>query len=473
VDDDLPERTQLLVVGGGPGGYAAAFRAADLGLEVTLVGDEARLGGECLLRGCIPSKALLETTDQLLRARELADRGIELPDPDIDLEQLRGWKDRIVEQLVTGLEGLADQRGVRFVQARASFVSDDEVRLEDGDGDERSLGFDHAIVATGSQPLPLPGTSFGDRIIDAAAALDLADVPERLLVVGGGYVGLEMGMVYAALGSAVTVVEMTDALLPGTDPDLVEPLADHLDDRFESVHLRTSVEELEDRDGEVRVSFGGDDEADPPERYDRVLVAIGRRPNSQDLGLEDLGVEVDDDGAVQVDEACRTSQRRIHAVGDVVGGAQLAHEAFHEGIVAAEAIAGEPAAFDMRAVPAVIYTDPQIAWCGLTEQEADDRDLDVEIHRFPWRASGRALTLEGDAGLTKLLCEPGTDRVLGVGIVGRHAESLIGEAVLAVEMGAVAEDLARSIAPHPTLSEPLHEAAQLVLGGATHLPPRR
>lgn len=470
MDTELPEHTRLLVIGGGPGGYAAAFRAADLGLKVVLVSDETRLGGVCLLRGCIPSKALLETTDQLLRITEMADRGITFPDPDVDLDRLRSWKDDVVDRLAGGLEGLATKRDVQVVQARARFTGPQEANLEDGEGEEHALSFDHAIIATGSRPLELPDVSFGDRILDSSAALDLQDVPDRLLVVGGGYVGLELGTVYAALGSAVVLTEMTDRLLPTTDPDLVEPLEQRVHDLFDAVHLRTTVTEIEATDTEVRVSFEADEATDDAS-FDRVLVAIGRRPNSEQLGLENTAVELDDDGFIEVDEARRTAEETIFAVGDVAGGLQLAHEAFHEGMVAAEAIAGRPAAFDARAVPAVVYTDPQIAWCGLTERQADEQERDIEVLRYPWQASGRALTLDATDGMTKLITDTRTGRILGVGITGRHAESLIAEGVLAMEMGAVAEDLARSIAPHPTVSETLHEAAELAIGGATHLPP--
>ena len=468
---DAPDHTELLVVGGGPGGYAAAFRAADLGMQVTIVSDEERLGGVCLLRGCIPSKALLEAAEVLLLARASGERGIGFPEPKIDLDRLRGWKDEVIDSLVTGLEGIARRRDTEVVRGRATFTGARQVEVRN-DGDVRQLGFDHAIVATGSVPVPLPDTSFGDRIIASAGALDLPDVPDRLLVVGGGYIGLEMGTVYAALGSQVTLVEMTDRLLPTTDADLVEPLAARVDELFHGIHLETTVTDMSETDDEVRVSFDGDDVPEDT-TYDRVLVAVGRRPNSNQLGLDQTDVEVDDDGFIVTDDRRETAEAGIYAVGDVAGGKLLAHEAFHEGRVAAEAIAGEAAAFDARAVPAVVYTDPQVAWCGLTERDAQERDIEVEVVRFPWRASGRALTLDSTDGMTKLVTEPDTGRILGVGMVGRRAESLITEGVLAVEMGAVMEDLARSIAPHPALSETLHEAAQLGLGSPLHLPPPR
>lgn len=468
--DDVPQRSEVVVIGGGPGGYAAAFRAADLGLDVTIVNDEERLGGVCLLRGCIPSKALLEATELVLRSHEARAWGVEFSDVEVDLDRLRKWKGEVVDQLVSGLEQIAGGRGVTVVRARAQFAGPRELRLTAGD-DTASMEFDHAIIATGSQPIPLPGTTFGQRIIHSARALDLPDVPDRLLVVGGGYVGLELGTVYAALGSAVTLVEMTDRLLPRADTDLVEPLADQVRERFADVHPKTTVTELIETDDEVRAAFDSDS-APNEQTFDRALVAIGRRPNTADLGLDALDVQVDDDGFIMTDAQRRTDADGVFAIGDVVGGSLLAHEAMHEGRVAAEAIAGRPAAFDVRAVPAIVYTDPQVAWCGLTEREAVEAKRQVEVTRFPWRASGRALTMGAADGMTKLITDPRTGRVLGVGLVGRDAESLIGEGVLAVEMGAVAEDLARSIAAHPTLSETIHEAADLLLGHPVHLPPR-
>jgi len=469
VGDAFPDHTELLIVGGGPGGYAAAFRAADLGLDVTLVSDEEQLGGVCLLRGCIPGKTLLELADLQLLAREAQERGLRFGDPEVDLDRMRSWKQEVVGHLVDGLHALVDTRGIRVVQARASFDGPDRVTMT-VDGEQQRTGFDHAIIATGSAPTPLPATAFGGRILDSAGALELPDVPERLLVVGCGYVGLELGSVYAALGSRVTLVEVTDRVMPIADQELVGPLADRLGDRFEAVYLETVVAEMVEDDQQVRVSLDGPD-APGEATFDRALVAVGREPNTEGLGLQTTGVELDEDGLIRVDTSGRTREPDVFAVGDVTGGLQLAHEAFHEGIVAAEAIAGRAAAFDARAVPSVVYTDPQLAWCGLTEPDAVERDIEVEVVRFPWRASGRAVSIGAGDGLTKLVCEPGTGRILGVGIVGRRAESLITEGVLAVEMGAVLEDLARSIAPHPTLSETLHEAAQLGIGSPLHLAP--
>ncbi|MDP8927722.1 MAG: dihydrolipoyl dehydrogenase [Actinomycetota bacterium] len=464
---DLPERTDVVVVGGGPGGYAAAFRVADLGLDVTLVTEESRLGGVCLQRGCIPSKALLHIAEILHLAEEAGEMGLAFGEPEIDLDGVRRWKDEVVDGLVTGLEQIAEKRGVRIVEGRARFDASRRVHVEDAGFIEYRYG----IVATGSRPTPLPGTEFGGRIMSSDGALDLPDVPERLLVVGGGYIGLEMGSVYASLGSRVTLVEMLDRLMPNADADLVEPLASRVGNLFAGVHVNTKVSDIKETDEGMEVTFEGD--GGPEETtFDRVLVALGRQPNSDNLGLENTDIELDEDGFMLVDEQRRTGDERIYAIGDVNGGMLLAHEAMHEGIVAAEVIAGEPAAYDVRAVPAVVYTDPAIAWCGLTEQQAVADGRDIEVARFPWRASGRAKTMAAEEGLTKLIIEPETERVLGWGIVGRRAEAMIAEGVLAVEMGAVARDVSLSVHPHPTLSETMGEAAEvLALGGTTHLPP--
>lgn len=467
---EIEVETEVVVVGGGPGGYAAAFRAADLGLGVTLVSDEERLGGTCLLRGCIPSKTLLSVAE-LRREIELAGpRGLRCAEVEVDGDRLRSFKEEVVDQLSGGLDALCDQRGVRRLQARARFVGSQELHLQGGDAS--GVKFEHAVVATGSRPIPLSGTPFSGRVMDSAAALRLDDVPETLLVVGGGYVGLEMGMVYASLGSRVTVVEESDRLMSQTDGDLVAPLAERAEQLFESILLERRVRRLEPTEDGVQVELD-EDEDDVAQTYDRVLVAVGRMPNTGDLGLESTGAKVDDEGFVVVDEKRRSGDPHIFAVGDVTGGRLLAHEAMREARVAAEVIAGRPAAFDARAVPAVIYTDPQIAWCGLSEEQAQSQGRDVTVERFPWRASGRALSMGRGDGLTKLVLDPETERVLGVGIVGPHAESLIAEGALAVEMGAVARDLALTVHPHPSLSETVMQAAQLALGGATDLPPTK
>ena len=463
---ELPVEAEVLVIGGGPGGYAAAFRAADLGLDVTLVTDEPRLGGVCLLRGCIPSKTLLSLTELITMARTAAPRGLRFAEPAIDLEAVRAWKDQVVTRLANGLAQLCEQRGVRLVQARATFSGVDTVHL--GNAETHRITFKQGIIATGSRPVPLPGTAFTDRIMDAGTALELVDIPNRLLVIGGSYVGLELGLVYALLGSEVTLVEMTDRLLPGMDADLVQPLARRVHDLFADVYLKTTVTPLEQKKAQVRVAFAG--QTTPSKAtYDRVLVAIGRQPNTDNLGLERAGVDLDARGYVAVDQQRRTANPRLFAIGDITGGMLLAHKAMYAGKVAAEVIAGHRVAFDVRAMPAVVYTDPQIAWCGLTEHDASTQNRQVKVARFPWTASGRAVSMAATEGLTKIVMDPASHCVLGMGIVGPQAEALIAEGVLAVEMGAVAQDVALTIHPHPTLSETVGEAAEVLLGRATHI----
>jgi dihydrolipoamide dehydrogenase len=470
---ELTQETEVLVVGGGPGGYAAAFRAADLGKEVTLIDLDARPGGVCLFRGCIPSKTLLVLTELLYDAGRAADMGIQFARPRIDLEQVRSWKQQIIERLASGLVTLSQQRGVQLVQAQAVFENSRQVRLTGGEISH--FQFRHAIIATGSQPIPLADTPFkqGGRVMDSTGALELADIPGSLLVVGGGYVGLELGSVYAALGSRVTVVELGDRLLPGVDRDLVKPLMRRLEESFAAILFNTRVGALSEHEEQVEVILEGA-AGRSEQSFERVLVAIGRRPNSAGLGLETTHAQLDARGFVQVDPQRRTADPKIFAVGDVVGGAMLAHKAMFEGRIAAEVIAGQPSAFDVRAIPAVVYTDPQIAMCGLSEERAQQQQRPIKVARYPWSASGRALTLGAAEGLTKILFEPDTQRVLGVGIVGRGAGEMIAQGVLAVEMGAVAEDLALSMAPHPTLTETEQEAAEAFLESAIHiLSPRR
>jgi len=462
--------TEVAVIGGGPGGYAAAFRAADLGFEVTLINQEERLGGVCLLRGCIPAKVLLEFATLIHDGREARSWGLNYGDFEIDVDALRERKNLVIKRLVNGLGQLAKQREIQIIQARAVFETSDEVRLQGEKADVAHVKYDHAILASGSTPVPLPGTEFSDggRIMSSKGALALPDIPESLLVVGAGYNGVELGSAYAEMGSRVTIVEMTDEILPGMDRDLVKHLARRLKRILEAIHLNTTVESMEEGEDGVTVRFEGDVE-DPEQRFDRVMVAIGRRPNSQDLGLEHTGVQVDEDGFIVVDEQRRTDDDRIFAAGDVIGGPMLAHKAMRDGKTAADVIEGKAAAFDVRCLPAVVYTDPQIAWCGMTESEAEEQGREVGIGSFPWTASGRALTMGETSGLTKLVLDAETDRVLGVGIVGRGAENLIAEGALAVEMGAVAEDLALTIHPHPTLSETEAEAAEAYLGLSTHI----
>ncbi len=465
---ELTQEAEVLVVGSGPGGYAAAFRAADLGLDVTMVDPGARPGGVCLFKGCIPSKTFLYLAELIFDTARAGSMGVTFDKPRIDLAALRAWKAKVIDQMANGLVSLNDRRGVQLLKGRVEFESSDTARIH---GSEVShIKFRHAILATGSRPIAFPGTAFnsGGRIMSSTGALALADVPEKLLVLGGGYVGLELGTVYAALGSRVSLVELEERLLAGVDQDLVAPLHRTLNEIFENIHLKTKVVSMAEKGNGVDVTLEGDVDT-PQQTYDRVLVAIGRRPAVRDIGLEKTGVELDDKGFVIVDDRQRTTDERIFAVGDVVGGMMLAHKATREGKVAAEVIAGEPSAFDARAIPAVVYTDPQIAWCGLTEEQARAENRSVNVQRFPWKFSGRATTMGAPEGLTKILVDPDSGRILGVGITGRDTEGLISEGVLAIEMGALAEDMALSIHPHPTLSETEGEAAELFLGSATHI----
>jgi dihydrolipoamide dehydrogenase len=465
--------TEVAVIGGGPGGYASAFRAADLGLEVALINQEERLGGVCLLRGCIPAKVLLEASNLIHDGREARSWGLNFGKLEIDVDALRERKNLVIDRLVNGLERLAEQREVQLIQARAVFEASDQVRLQ-GEAEVSHVKYDHAILASGSTPIPLPGTEFaeGSRIMSSKGALALPEIPESLLIVGAGFNAVELGSAYAVMGSRVTVVEMTDRIMPGANRDLVKYLERRLRQIYEAIHLNTTVESMEEHEDGVTVRFEGDVD-EPEQTFDRVLVAIGRRPNSRDIGLENTAVEIGEDGFVIVDERRRTTDEHIFAVGDVIGGPMLAHKAMRDGKTAAEVIAGEPAAFDVRCVPTVIYTDPQIAWCGLTEAEAAEQGRDVGVGRFPWSASGRALAMGEASGLTKVIFDAETERVLGVEIVGRGAENMIAEGALAVEMGAVAEDLALTIHPHPSLAETEAEAAEAFLGLATHILSRR
>jgi dihydrolipoamide dehydrogenase len=465
----------LVVVGAGPGGYAAAFLAADLGMEVTLVDPEANPGGVCLYRGCIPSKALLHAAKVVTDARDAAAWGLRFAAPTVDLAALRGWKDNVVARLTGGLGTLSARRKIAYVRGRGRFRDAHTLEIEPAEGGARTLAFEHAIVATGSLPAPLPGVALASPLLmDSTGALALADVPGRLLVVGGGYIGLELGVVYAALGSRVTVVEMMAGLLPGVDADLVRPLAARVERLFEAVRLRTRVAGIAEKGGRLRVEFDGETGGGREDTFDRVLVAVGRRPNAGTLGLERTNAEVDDWGFIVVDAQRRSREPSIFAIGDVAGEPMLAHKASHEGRAAVEVIAGRVVAFDPQAIPAVVFTDPEIAWCGLTEDDAKRRGRAVTVTRFPWAASGRALTLDRPEGLTKLVLDPDSGRVLGVGLAGPGAGELIAEGVLAIEMGATATDLALSIHPHPTLSETIMEAGEMYLGQSTHVhrPPR-
>jgi dihydrolipoamide dehydrogenase len=461
-----PVQNELIIIGGGPGGYAAAFLAADKGMKVALIDAGARPGGTCLYVGCIPSKALLHSAKLVTDARDAGNFGIHFAPPKIDVNGVRGHWQKVVDGLSKNLLELCKRRKVEFVQNRASFVDAQTVQLSDGS--KRRFG--NCIIATGSTPV-MPGPLFlrSPRVMDSTGALKLENVPASLLVVGGGYIGLELGYVYSALGSKVTVVEMMDGLLPGVDRDLVLPLHKRLEKLFDRILLSTKVANLEDIGTGIRATLEGEEVTEKQPVFDRVLFAVGRKSNTAGLGLEKAGVRLDARGFVVVDEKRRTSAEHIYAVGDVAGEPMLAHKAAHEGKIAVEAIAGDPAAYDFRAIPAVVFTDPEIAWCGLTETEAKKQKRDVAVARFPWGASGRAVTLGRTEGVTKLIVDPGTDIVLGVGIVGTAAGEMISEGCVAVEMGATAADLSLTMHPHPTLSETIGEAADSLHGSATNL----
>src|SRR5215212_11362069 len=464
----MPTATQLVVIGAGPGGYAAAFYAADLGMQVALVDPAVNPGGVCLYRGCIPSKALLHVSDVLSEARHAEAWGVTFGAPKIDLDRLRAFKTKVVNQLTGGLGQLSKQRKISYIQGTASFRDARTLEIAREGQPPETLTFQHAIIATGSRPSTVPGLSIeSPRLMDSTGALDLPDIPKSLLVVGGGYIGLELGSVYAALGTKVTVVEMTDGLLPGADRDLVNVLAKRIESICEAVLLNTKVVSMKEQKNGIAVTFEGALEK-KEQTFDRVLVSIGRKPNPVP-GIEKTKVIVNPRGFIEVDPARRTADPNIYAIGDIVGEPMLAHKASHEGRVAAEAIAGEKVAFEPLAIPAVVFTDPELAWCGLTESDAQKQKREVVVSRFPWGASGRSLTLDRSDGLTKLILDPKSERILGVGIVGPGAGELIAEGVLAVEMGANATDIKMSIHPHPTLSETVMESAEVFFGQATHV----
>ncbi len=463
------KRTQVAVIGGGPGGYGAAFRAADIGLEVTLIDPAENPGGVCLYRGCIPSKALLHVSKLITEAREAKEWGITFGEPEIDLEQLRAWKDSVVNKLTGGLGQISSRRNITYIQGRGEFLDAGNVQIQTGNGTE-TLEFEHAILAAGSQPFILPNLSLeSDRVMDSTDALELPDIPEKLLVIGGGYIGLELGQVYHTIGSEVSVVEMMPNLLPGADQDLVRILAKRIQSQFREVMLESKVVELKEQKNGIKVTIEEEGGEQFNKIYDKVLVSIGRKPITEGLGLENTRIRTNDNGFIQVNSQRQTVEPSIYAVGDIAGEPMLAHKATHEGIVAAEAIAGEKVAFEPYAIPAVVFTDPEVAWCGLTETSAKEQDVEYEVAKFPWGASGRATTIGRNDGVTKLLIDPESERVLGVGIVGVGAGELIAEGVLAIEMAATAEDLALTIHQHPTLSETVMEAAEVYFGQAIDL----
>jgi dihydrolipoamide dehydrogenase len=460
----------IAVIGGGPGGYAAAFLAADIGLKVTLIDPEINPGGVCLYRGCIPSKALLHIAKLIDETRHAKNWGIDYSDPKIDLPRLRSWKEGVVKKLTGGLGVLSKQRKVEYIQGRAAFENSNTLRVSRANGSEDSLTFDRIVIATGSRPAMVPSLKLETpRMMDSTSALDLSEVPGTLLVVGGGYIGLELGTVYAALGSKVSVVEMLPGLLPGADRDLVLPLHKRMEKVLDSILLNTTVAAVKQEPNGIRVTFDGPEVKEPEKLFDKVLVSVGRKPNSEIPGLEKTQVKVGRRGFIQVNKQLQTDDPAIYAIGDVVGEPMLAHKASHEGRTAVEAIAGDKVAFEPNAIPAVVFTDPEIAWCGLTETQAQKDNREFKVAKFPWGASGRALTMDRTEGMTKLLIDPQTERVLGVGIVGVGAGELIAEGVLAIEMGALAKDIALTIHPHPTLSETIMESAEVFFGTSTHV----
>jgi dihydrolipoamide dehydrogenase len=460
---DADVKVQVAVLGGGPGGYTAAFRAADLGLSVALIDRGEQLGGVCLNVGCIPSKALLHVAKVMTEAAELGEAGISFEAPKIDIDKVRAFKDGVVGRLTGGLESLAKQRKVQVVRGTGEFTGPNTIQVG-----ETSVAFEHCIIAAGSEAATLPFLPSDDRIVDSTGALEIDGIPERLLVIGGGIIGLEMATVYDALGSKVTVVELLDQLIPGADKDLIRVLEKRVKGRYAAIHLKTGVESVEAHEKGLTVKFG-----DHTEEFDRILVAVGRKPNGKAIGAEKAGVNVTDRGYIESDLQMKTNVGHIYSIGDVRGEPMLAHKATHEGSLAAEVIAGEDVSWDVRSIPSVAYTDPEVAWTGLTETQAKAEGKEVETAGFPWAASGRSLAMGRSDGLTKLILEPGTNRILGAGIVGTNAGELLAEAVLAIEAGLDAEDVALTIHAHPTLSETIGFAAEQAQGTITDLMPKR
>ncbi len=460
------KKTQLLVIGAGPGGYPAAFHAADLGMEVTLVDPEKNPGGVCLYRGCVPSKALLHITCFLHEVEQASRWGISVGDPEINSAKVEKWKQSVVKKLTGGLGQLCKQRKIHYIRGTARLKDPDTAVIEPSEGEQKELVFENAILATGSEPQTIPGVPDSSRVMTSRQALDVGDLPENLLVVGAGYIGLELGQVYASLGSKVTVVEMLPEILSGADRDLVKFLSKRLNRMFEGIHTETRVEKMEEKDDGVHVSFSGDKVK--KNVFDKVMLAVGRKPLTDKVGIENTSIVVTDKGFVEVDGQRRTAENNIFALGDVAGEPMLAHKATHEARVAVEAIAGNKDVFEPKAIPFVVFSDPEIAWCGLTERQAEDKGLDVKVASFPWAASGRAVTLARTDGMTKIISDSETGRIIGVGIAGHNAGELLAEGVLAMEMGAVADDLALTIHTHPTLSETLMEASEAFSRHSTH-----
>ena len=460
----------IVVIGGGPGGYAAAFYAADLGMNVTLIDLEKNPGGVCLYRGCIPSKALLHVAKLLNETKEAKEWGIDFGEPQIDLDKLRGFKNKVVSKLTGGLGILSKQRKINFVQGRAKFVSSTSVQVTKEDGSTELISYDKAIIATGSVIATIPSLQIDSkRLLNSTSALDLPAIPKSLLVVGGGYIGLELGSVYSALGTKVSVVEFMDRLLPGADQDLVSHLQKRISASFDKIMLQSKVVEIKEVADGLSVRIENKDKQIEEHVFDYVLMSIGRKPQTAGLGLENTKVQVNERGWIIADNTLKTNDDNIYAIGDIVGEPMLAHKASHEGRVAVDAISGKKVAFEPLAIPAVVFTDPEIAWAGITENQAKAKGIKFELAKFPWAASGRATTLDRNDGLTKLIIDPETERILGIGICGPGAGEMIAEGVLAIEMGATVKDLALTIHPHPTLSETVMEAAELFYGHSSHI----
>lgn len=460
----------IVVIGGGPGGYAAAFYASDLGMNVTLVDMEKNPGGVCLYRGCIPSKALLHVAKLINESKEAKSWGIDFGEPKIDLDKLRSYKDKVVRKLTGGLGLLSKQRNINYVQGRASFVSSTAIEVKKEDGSSEQITFDKAIIATGSVIATIPSLQIeSKRLLNSTSALDLPAIPKTLLVVGGGYIGLELGSVYAALGTQVSVVEFMDRLLPGADQDLVSHLQKRIAKSFDKIMLQSKVVEIKEKGEGLLVKIENKDKKIEEHQFDYVLMSIGRKPQTTGLGLENTKVKVNERGWIIADKSLKTDDDSIYAIGDIVGEPMLAHKASHEARVAIDAISGKKVTFEPLAIPAVVFTDPEIAWAGITENQAVEKGIKFETAKFPWAASGRATTLDRSDGVTKIIVDPDTERVLGVGICGPGAGELIAEATLAIEMGATVKDLALTIHPHPTLSETVMEAAELFYGHSSHL----
>ncbi|MFC2085128.1 dihydrolipoyl dehydrogenase [Bacteroidota bacterium] len=465
----MESKTQIAVLGAGPGGYTAAFLAADLGLEVTLIDKELNPGGVCLYRGCIPSKALLHTAKLINEAKEAGKWGISFGEPKIDLNKLRDYKNNVVKKLTDGTGQLCKQRKIRYVQGVGKYEESQKITVQKSDGTKEVIQYDYSILATGSVPAEIPALSIDSpKLWDSTKALELESIPDRLLVIGGGYIGMELGSVYASLGSNVAVVEMLPGILPGADRDLVRVLQKSLEKSFEKILVNTRIQAIQESDNGLKATIIGEDSS-KEEEFDRILLSVGRKPITDGLGLENTNVTINDKGFVEVNKKLQTNDPLVYAIGDIVGGVMLAHKASAEGKVAVESISGKKVAFEPNSIPAVVFTDPELAWTGITETEAKQNQIKHKVARFPWAASGRATTMDRNDGLTKLIIDPETTRLLGMGIVGSGAGELISEGVVAIEMSALIKDLALSIHPHPTLSETIMESAEIFFGQSTHL----